>query len=142
MLAEDASLPLTVGGTEAEKQPAPGWGDIEIWFLSDFKVQVRVRDRTCAQNYAEMGFADRRSKHGEPRPNRAWHTLRNLAESRGIIHDATKADKDWPKVEKRMQEIRRELRSHFRIQGDPLPFVSGTGYRALFRIGCSPSFPT
>jgi hypothetical protein len=40
-----------------------------------------------------MGFADGRAKQGGPKPNRAWQTLRALAESSGVIHDAAK-DRD------------------------------------------------
>ena len=69
-------------------------------------------------------------------------TLRALAEQNGIIRDAAKTGATWPKVEKRIQEIRKALRKHFKIAADPVPFVEGTGYQALFKIGCGPSFHT
>jgi hypothetical protein len=68
--------------------------------------------------------------------------LLELAEAGGIFQDAKKAGAPWPKVEKRIQEIRQKLRSHFGISADPLPYVKGTGYRALFKIGCRRSFDT
>jgi hypothetical protein len=39
-----------------------------------------------------------------------------------------------------VQEIRRVLREHFAISSEPLPFVESHGYRAQFKIICSPSF--
>jgi len=138
------------GGTDArleskggnkENAAAASWDAIEISFLSDFRVQITLPNRTYAQNFGELGFADQRPKRGEPKPNLAWEMLRRLAE-KGIISSAKSAGTDWTKVEKRMQEIRKALRSHFGIAADPLPFVEGTGYRALFKIGCSPSYRT
>jgi hypothetical protein len=69
-------------------------------------------------------------------------TLRVLAELGGIIKDTAKMGGTWPKVEKRMQEIRKALRKHFGIAADPIPFVAGTGYQARFKICCSPSYHT
>jgi hypothetical protein len=118
------------------------WQDIEISFVSDERVQIRNGTNTETSNYGEFGFADRRAKRGKPKPNQAWVTLRAMAEQNGIIRDGAKTGAAWPKVEKRMQEIRKVLREHFRITADPIPFVAGTGYQARFKIGCSPSFLT
>jgi hypothetical protein len=68
--------------------------------------------------------------------------LRTLAEHRGIIREAKTAGQPWPKVEKRIQEIRKVLLEHFHITADPIPFVEGTGYQALFKISCGRSFNT
>jgi hypothetical protein len=75
-------------------------------------------------------------------PNQAWEALRALAEQRGVIRDGTAVNNPWPKVEKRIQEIRRLLRERFHISADPIPFVEGVGYQACFKVGCSPSFHT
>jgi hypothetical protein len=71
------------------------------------------------RNYAEFGFADGRTGN----PNQAWEALRVLAAQRGVIRDGTALNLPWPKVEKRIQEIRRLLREHFHISSDPIPFV-------------------
>src|ERR1035437_2588353 len=117
---------------------AANWEDVQIIFLSDERVQIRNVSQTETRNYAELGFADGRSK----KPNQAWVTLRTMAQEDGLIRDGSKIGRAWPKVEKRMQEIRKALRDHFDISADPLPFVSGAGYQACFRIGCGPSFHT
>jgi hypothetical protein len=114
------------------------WEQIEIIFLSDERVQIRNGKSIETRNYAEFGFQDGRSQN----PNRAWETLRRLAELRGIIRDGTQGRLPWPKVEKRVQEIRRVFREHFGISLDPVPFVERTGYQARFKIGCGPSYRT
>lgn len=124
-------------GRGAEPSVA-SWERIEISFLSDERVQIRDGSQIETRNYAEFGFADGRNG----KPDQAWLTLRALAEARGTIRDGAKTGRDWPKVEKRMQKIRKALRNHFGISADPVPFVEGTGYQACFKIGCSPSFHT
>jgi hypothetical protein len=118
---------------------ATDWQAIEIVFLSDHRVQIRINGKqTPPANYAELGFADGRSEN----PNKAWLTLLLLAEHRGVIKDERSIGEPWPKVEKRIQEIRRILRELFGISTDPLPFVEGAGYQAIFKIRCGPSFHT
>lgn len=120
-----------------EGKPAD-WNCIEISFLSDERVQIRNGQNTETRNYGEFGFADRRNG----KPNRAWLTLRHLAEAGGTVREAAGTGRNWAKVEKQIQEIRKVLRQHFGISADPIPFVEGTGYRTCFKIGCSPSFHT
>jgi hypothetical protein len=131
-----------VSGVDMPTQPsgaeAATWDAIEIRFLSDERVQIRNGATTETRNYTELGFEDGRNG----KPNRAWEAFRVLATERGIIRDAGKTGRTWPKVEKRMQEIRKVLRKHFHISADPVPFVEGTGYQALFKINCRPSFDT
>jgi len=115
-----------------------GWEHIEIMFLSDERVQIRIGKSIETRNYAEFGFQDGRNQN----PNRAWETLRRLAELRGVIRDGTEGRLPWPKVEKRVQEIRKVFREHFGISSDPVPFVEGTGYQARFKIGCGISYRT
>jgi hypothetical protein len=112
------------------------WPDIQISFLSDFRVQIRSGHQTEAFNYAELGFEDNR--HGKPK--RAWTLLRQLAESDGMIRDGKQVQMAWPKVEKGVQEIRQFLRQYFGISSDPLPFAEGNGYRARFQIVRAPSY--
>lgn len=131
--------------TEAEAQQLRGnvpakmapsdWQEVEIWFVSDERVQIKVGEYTETRNYTEFGFEDGRTK----KPDRAWVTLRELAKLGGTIRQATDS-RGWDIVEKRMQEIRNVFRNCFSLSDDPLPFVKGTGYRARFKISCAPSF--
>jgi len=114
----------------------PGdWDQLEIRFLSDERIQITAGRFTETRNYAEFGFEDSRSK----KPNLAWITLRSLAELGGTLQQ-TARDESWPNVEKRMQELRRIFRRRYALDSDPIPYIEGTGYKALFKIGCAPSF--
>lgn len=108
------------------------WDQIEIFFLSEERVQIRVDEQRETCNYGELGFADGRHQ----KPKLAWETLRRLAESGGTL--AT--DPHWSTVEKRMQEIRTLLRRYFGLRSDPLPLVPETGYQTRFKIRCAPSY--
>ncbi len=130
LVTEVAEIPIPT--------PASNWDAVEISFLSDLRVQVFNGANTESYNYAELGFRDRRSG----KPNRAWLTLRAMAERNGTIQDGAETGTAWPEVEKRMQEIRKALRNHFRSSADPVPYVKGTGYRMRFKIGCGPSYHT
>jgi hypothetical protein len=112
------------------------WDNIKIIFLSDERVQIHNGKASETRNFAEFGFVDRRSG----KPNQAWITLRALAEEGGTIRDSAKTGQAWPKIEKRIQDIRKVLREQFGIAGDPLPYVQSVGYRARFKVACGPSY--
>src|SRR6185437_11863219 len=82
----------------AKSPVAVDWGDIEITFLSDERVQIRAGKKTETRNYAEFGFQDGRTHN----PTRAWQTFRRLAELGGNIKSEKEAQEPWPKVEKRV----------------------------------------
>ncbi len=117
---------------------AATWDTIEVLFLSDERVQIHNGLNTETCNYGELGFTDRRNG----KPNRAWLTLRALAEQGGVIRDVGKTGQPWTKIEKQIQVIRKVLRKHFGISDDPIPFVKAVGYKARFKIGLGPSFET
>jgi hypothetical protein len=118
-------------------EPAPTkWEDVDITFLSEERVQIRIGKDFQTCNYAELGFKDSRSG----KPNRAWALLMALAKSRGDPQYTEQTEKSFPKVERRFQEIRKALRAYFGLDNDPLPYSRGTGYAPRFRIGCAESF--
>lgn len=139
---QDLPDPADIPYSEPSKKPRivveECWEHIEIVFLSDERVQIRSGKNIETRNYAEFGFQDERNQN----PNRAWETLRRFAELRGAIRNGTEGRMPWPKVEKRVQEIRKIFREHFGITSDPVPFVEGTGYQARFKIGCGISYRT
>jgi hypothetical protein len=128
----------TRSNSSPNKVATRSWKDIEIRFLSDERIAVSNAGSNETHNYAEMGFEDGR----KGTPTLAWQILKQLAESKGIIELETINGLDIPKLEKRVQEIRRVFRNQFGIPNDPLPYVKGTGYVAQFKISCAPSFPT
>ena len=120
------------------------WDQISIMFTSDDRVQVTVGDQSSSSNYEGLGFANRRS----PRSYRtAWKTLRALAESNGTLAVPIR---QRTTIEKRMQEIRQTLRTHFRREGyeilqtsNPLPYNKHRkSYTSSFTAGVLPSFDT
>ena|SRR5579872_4263910 len=115
---------------------ATSWTQIEIKFISDERVQIRSGDHPETLNYSEMGFEDHRSG----KPKEAWTLLRIFAQERGVVRDGSTFGKNWTKIEKGVQEIRKVLRVRFGIDGDPLPFQPGIGYTAVFSISISPSY--
>lgn len=123
--------------TDRSDRRPQNWKEVKISFISDERVQITVGGQTETRNYTELGFEDRR----DGKPNKAWLTLRELADLDGTI-GAAKTRQEWPKVEKRIQAIRKVLRRRFGISADPVPFRKGSGYRACFRISCSPSYAT
>jgi len=129
------ALQSALGTTTDATVESLAWRDIEIRFLSDLKFQAVVKGKVQEpQNYADVGFGDGR----DGTPKAAWETLRNLAESSGVIHSTQTAEK-WPKLEKRMQEIRKLLRAHFNLDSDPVPYIDD-GYKAQFKITLSASY--
>jgi hypothetical protein len=123
---------------EFERLRIKKWEDLEISFLSDTQVQFRAGTDVATLNYEELGFVDRRSG----KPNGAWIEFRNLAEANGNLRNTSNTRGLWRKAEKRIQELRKRLRSCFGQNTDPIPFVKGEGYCAQMKIGCALSFRT
>jgi hypothetical protein len=112
------------------------WKDIEISFISDERVQVKVGTQVQTLNYTEMGFQDRRSG----KPNQAWGLLRGLAQGDGISPNFARNTKDFIRLEKCMERMRQRLRKHFQIASDPVLKDPARGYSCRFKVGCGPSF--
>jgi hypothetical protein len=118
---------------------ASQWEDIKIRFLSDQRVQVFIRGNAGAsQNFADMGFEDRRGGGGKPK--QAWHLLQALSNTNGVFPVGAISGKQG--IQKRAMELRSLLSKHFRIAQDPIPFVDGIGYRSRFKIERSPACDT
>jgi hypothetical protein len=113
------------------------WEDIQISFVSEFRIEINSGKSTANFNFTEFGFEDRRSPG---KPNREWEILRELAECGGMLRGPGAMASTWGPVEKRVQRLRKKLRQHFHISGEPLPYISGTGYVAQFKIGYRPSY--
>jgi hypothetical protein len=133
------TTPFPSGETETKnKYGADRWEDIEIVLLSDLRLQFKIGDDWGESlNYADMGFQDRRTE----KPNLAWKTLQMLAKEGGAI-TSTPTAREWVKLEKRIQEIRKVLKQYFNLSDDPLLYIDNVGYRTRFKLTVSKSFET
>jgi hypothetical protein len=97
-------------------------------------VQVTIgNERQPALTYGDLGFLDQRTMN----PSLAWKALLELAKLGGTIEAVPKGCEwasNWAAVEKRMQELRKTLRRHFKTDADPVPFKQGVGYTTAFNI--------
>jgi hypothetical protein len=138
-IADGATKPTNTADSaprEQEKKPL-SWQEIEIAFLSDERVEIRSGSNSrTTYNYGELGFEDRRNG----KPSQSWVILRELAKCSGDMPRPL-AGKPRAAAQKRIEEIREKLRSHFKIEGDPIPF-NGNMYKASFKVGCRQSFDT
>ncbi len=107
------------------------WESIEIAFTSQFQFQVFRGEKPAeTKTIKEIGLEDGRTDN----PKKAWFMLLHLARNNGVIRHGGEVGEKWPKVEKRIQEIRRAFKNYFGLAGDPIPYVKGLGYRARFKI--------
>ena len=109
--------------------PDATWSDVSIRFVDNHTVSIRVKSETRKLHYAQMGMANK--KNGNPTVQ--WDLLDNFAEERGLLDwNSRHAD---PRNQKRRENLARNLRSFFRIEGDPFHLTDdGKGWQARFRI--------
>ena len=109
--------------------PDATWSDVSIRFVDNHTVSIRVKSETRKLHYAQMGMANK--KNGNPTVQ--WDLLDNFAEERGLLDwNSRHAD---PRNQKRRENLARNLRSFFRIEGDPFRLTDdGKGWQARFRI--------
>jgi hypothetical protein len=120
----------------ASQQKANGWPEIEITFVSDERVQISLGSHIKTLNYAEFGFADRRSG----KPNQQWCLLRTLAQQGGIIRNLARDARQFVAFGKRVERLRDRLKKHFEVSTDPLVLKPESGYTCQFKINCARSF--
>ncbi len=112
------------------------WEGVEIEFLSEERVQIRVGNAIENRNHAEMGFVDKRNG----KASQSWGILRTFAQCRGVIPESARSGTEWLSHQKQIARMRKTLQEHFLLAGDPVPFIEGIGYRARFKIRCAGSF--
>jgi hypothetical protein len=118
------------------RPPAQRWEDVCITFLSEERVQIWIANQPETCNYAEIGFADRRSG----KPDKSSAVVRFLAQNGGLVPTTGRAGKDWAALEKQIERTKKVLKNYFGISDDPLPFEKGVGYQLRCKIECAPWF--
>ena len=109
--------------------PDAMWSDVSIRFVDNHTVSIRVKSETRKLHYAQMGMANK--KNGNPTVQ--WDLLDNFAEERGILDWKSRhADR---RNQKRREKLAWNLRSFFRIEGDPFRLTDDQkGWQARFWI--------
>ncbi len=105
------------------------WRDVRIKFVDGETVSIKVGDAGGRFLYSQMGMADKRSA----KPTTQWRLLESFAKRYGILTwDSPDAS---PKNQKRRENLSRDLKKFFRIEGDPIEFVQETkGWRTIFSV--------
>ena len=146
-LEERAEALDALVGSDDTQSPARSadfsWQNVVLRFTSENMIQITIGDQHVQppQSYEDLGFADGRTKN----PSFAWQALQELARLGGKLGSVPKDclwAKDWPAVEKRMEELRKILRERFKTADDPVPFETGIGYKTAFRIDPGSAFDT
>jgi hypothetical protein len=135
------------GVISSKKVKLAAWNELKIRFLSDHRVEIKTNLVNLTMNYAEMGFEDKRNgsmsaaryQFVTGKPTKAWTTLQALARNNGVLPGTGGAPSSRRPIEKRVQELRKNLRLLFACPGDPIPLVKGTGYTTHFKIYWSPA---
>lgn len=103
------------------------WEKVFIRFVDGHTVSIRVGEASGTFNYTQLGMANR--KNGNPTVQ--WELLYIFAKERGrLTWGSRKADR---RNQKRREHLARDLRSFFRIEGDPFR-TSGNGWEARFSV--------
>lgn len=105
------------------------WEQVRIRFRDGHTVSVSVLGEEGVFHYAQMGMASR--KNAEPTVQ--WKLLKAFAESRGTMTwRSSHAD---AKNKKRRENLAKDLRAFFRIDGDPIPATpDGKGWHVRFEL--------
>ena len=134
---------LTV--SPAQEQPAPlpqsnakprlkanDWEDIEMSFVGDHDVEIRIGGEVRTLNYKEIaGFENRHTG----KPSLLWAMLRIFGEfPSGTMPEDARNGTEWEAIGKKIERTSKALRKHFGMTGDPFPYIRGTGYHARIKI--------
>ncbi len=108
------------------KQPVPSkynWSDIEIVFVNNENIEIKVGGTKDKKHYSEMGFEDKRK--GEP--DRAWKRLMLFALQAGTItsdfnNNILKKNDDYYVKLKDIESINEKLCTFFKVINEkPIP---------------------
>lgn len=132
---QQAYLDDTRASTADDPYPSDlKWNEVSLRFTDDYHVQPIIRGKLGQpMSFASLGFEDQRGASG--RPVLAWSMLRTLAQNRGSIEQAVVASPEFTRVQKSIQDLRKRLRRHFGIEGDPIPYdKEERTYRTQFTV--------
>lgn len=105
------------------------WSDLIVKFRDRHTITAKVGQYSIVLTYTEMGMADRRNKT----PTKQWDLLYGFAESNG--HFTWSSAGAARGNQKRREELSWNLRTFFRIDGDPIEYDKHSkGWKTRFKI--------
>ena len=118
------------------ERAAADWEDIELFFIGDHDVEIRIGGKVQRRNYKEIaGFENRHTG----KPSQLWAMLRVFGSlPNGTMPDDARNGKEWVALQKKIERTSNALRKHFVMTGDPFPYIRGTGYCARIKIRPTP----
>lgn len=109
--------------------PDATWSDVSIKFKDGHTVSIKVGNAAGTYNYTQMGMVDERNGN----PTKQWLLLESFATAHGKLGWAhSDAER---KNQKRRENLTKNLREFFRIEGDPFRWTKdGSAWEACFAI--------
>ncbi|MFB0563285.1 MAG: hypothetical protein ACETWM_18950 [Candidatus Lokiarchaeia archaeon] len=105
--------------------PNTTWDKVKIQFISECSVRIMIGSVQKTYTYEQIGFKDNRKIDS---PDKQWEFLRYLAQSVGKLSWQEELAIPYPK--KRIQEIRKRLRTFMGLEDDPFfPYGTAGCYR-------------
>ncbi len=120
---------------EAHTEPETGavntWKDIVIEIIDNETLSIKTgKNKASRLHCSKIGFMNKKTSL----PNLQWRMLESLAKYKGLI-----PYKEWEfrarkHIEKQVSELRKTLKSYFKIDSDPIPFKKKIGYQTAFTL--------
>lgn len=146
VLSASTFLNLAKAGLEPEKQapastpkvipfPTPSgtqWHEVKISFIDNENVRISIKGKTTSKNYVEMGFKGRSTKKEGGKTSVLWTFFRKISQVGGSF--AGYSDEGKVKIKELFSDLRKKLTLYFQIEGDPIPYIKGEGYRTSFTL--------
>lgn len=102
---------------------AINWHDVTIRFLSEEAVHIRAGSVSGGFDFIQMGFADRRFRLKERRPDWCWKTLKEIARQQGEVSSSLLDESLHPRIKKNLKSyihvINIRLREFFNMSENP-----------------------
>ncbi|NQU83369.1 MAG: hypothetical protein HQ536_01530 [Parcubacteria group bacterium] len=115
--------------TGPETEAVNTWNDIVIEIIDNETLSIKTGENKASRvNCSEIGFMNKTTSL----PNLQWRMLESLAKYKGLIPYREWNFRERKQIEKQISELRKILKSHFKIDSDPIPFKKKIGYETVF----------
>lgn len=112
--------------------PGSTWKDVQISLIDNETIRVKIAEVEKQLHYSQMGLKDGRKKGCIPK--NSWEELKKLIVLSGKLNNYPRSKQ--AEIEKNISSLRKALRTYFKIDGDPIPYLDTNkykGYEAAFK---------